>query len=87
MLARESPASIVFFDLLCEGDRDRREEQFGDRRRKLEAILMFATPPIHLTPATYDSNLALDWFSRFERAGLDGVMAKPISGICGPRNA
>ena len=35
----EIPASVVFFDLLCEGDRDLRGEPFQDRRRELEALL------------------------------------------------
>jgi ATP-dependent DNA ligase len=69
----------VFFDLLCQGDRDWRGEPFQSRRRELEALLSTAVPPIHLTPATYNANVAADWFSRFEGAGLDGVMAKPIS--------
>ena len=80
LLSRESPASIVFFDLLCEGDRDLRREPFKSRRQALESLLSAAAPPIHLTPATYESSIASDWFSRFEGAGLDGVMAKPISG-------
>ena len=80
LLSRESPASIVFFDLLCEGDRDLRREPFQRRREELESLLVSATPPIHLTPATRDLNIASDWFSRFEGAGLDGVMVKPISG-------
>jgi ATP-dependent DNA ligase len=29
LLSRELPASIVFFDLLCEGDRDLRGEPFA----------------------------------------------------------
>lgn len=81
LLAQESPASIVFFDLLCKGDRDLRGEMFESRRSELEALLSSAAPPIHLTPATSDSSVASDWFSRFEGAGLDGVMAKPISGV------
>jgi len=80
LLSQETPASIVFFDLLCEGDRDLRREPFQHRREELESLLATATPPIHLTPATYDLNIASDWFSRFEGAGFDGVMAKPISG-------
>ena len=54
------------------------------RREKLESLLSSAAPPIHLTPATYESSVASDWFSRFEGAGLDGVMAKPISGAYEP---
>src|ERR1700736_5210550 len=78
LLSQQSPASIVFFDLLCEGDRDLRGEPFESRRLTLETLLSFAAPPIHLTPATRDSSVASDWFGRFEGAGLDGVMAKPI---------
>jgi ATP-dependent DNA ligase len=84
LLAQESPASIVFFDLLCEGDRDLRSVPFQRRRQELETILSSAAPPIHLTPATYESSVATDWFRRFEGAGLDGVMAKPISGTYEP---
>ena len=80
LLASQTPASIVFFDLLCEGDRDLRPEPFRKRRQKLESLLSSAVPPIHLTPTTEDSSVAADWFARFEGAGLDGVMAKPASG-------
>jgi ATP-dependent DNA ligase len=80
LLAKQTPVSIVFFDLLCEGDRDLRAEPFEERRRRLEALLASARPPVHLTPATRDLKVATDWFHRFEGAGLDGVMAKPQSG-------
>jgi ATP-dependent DNA ligase len=84
MLSKDIPASIVFFDLLCEGDRDLRGEPFEKRRRLLESALSGAVPPIHLTPVTRDSGIASDWFRRFEGAGLDGVMAKPVSGTYEP---
>ena len=84
LLSRQSPASIVFFDLLCEDARDLMGEPFQDRRRELQSILATATPPIHVTPATYDLKVATDWFRRFEGAGLDGVMAKPVNGIYEP---
>jgi ATP-dependent DNA ligase len=84
MLSKQIPASIVFFDLLSEGDRDLRNTPFEDRRRELESLLSSAGPPIHLTPATRDLDVAADWFSRFEGAGLDGVIAKPASGIYEP---
>jgi ATP-dependent DNA ligase len=80
LLSQQTPASIVFFDLLCEGARDLRGEPFENRRRELESVLASAEPPIHLTPATNERELAADWFRRFEGAGLDGVMAKPVSG-------
>jgi ATP-dependent DNA ligase len=80
LLSKEIPVSIVFFDLLCEGDRDLRGEPFQRRRAELEALLSTASPPIHLTPATAERTVASDWFRRFEGAGLDGVVAKPLSG-------
>jgi len=84
LLSQEIPASIVFFDVLCEGDRDLRGVAFESRRRELESLLSSAAPPIHLTPATRESGTASDWFRRFEGAGLDGVIAKPISRIYEP---
>jgi len=84
LLSQEIPTSIVFFDLLCEGDRDLRGEPFRDRRQSLESLLASAAQPIHLTPATNELNVASDWFRRFEGAGLDGVMAKPVSGVYEP---
>ena len=79
-LAKQTPASVVFFDLLASGDRDLRDEPFHARRKMLEEMLREAAPPVYLTPATEDRATALDWFRRFEGAGLDGVMAKPASG-------
>jgi ATP-dependent DNA ligase len=79
LLSQEIPASVVFFDLLCEGDRDLRTAPFAERRAALEVLLAHAAPPLHLTPATSDLTTAEDWFRRFEGAGLDGVMAKLLT--------
>jgi ATP-dependent DNA ligase len=84
LLSQQTPSSFVFFDLLCVGDRDYRGEPFQTRRRELESLLSSAAPPIHLTPATADRSIASDWFRRFEGAGLDGVIAKPLSGTYEP---
>jgi ATP-dependent DNA ligase len=84
LLSKQTPASVVFFDLLCEGERDLRSEPFQVRRQRLESLLSAAKPPIHLTPATKDRDLAADWFRRFEGAGLDGVVAKQVSGTYEP---
>jgi len=84
LLSRETPSSFVFFDLLCRGDQDVRGEPFQTRRRELESLLSSAPPPIHLTPATSERDIASDWFRRFEGAGLDGVIAKPILGTYEP---
>ncbi|HYK19733.1 MAG TPA: ATP-dependent DNA ligase, partial [Pyrinomonadaceae bacterium] len=80
LLSEQIPSSIVFFDLLAEGKRDLREQPFNERRRRLEALLSSVKPPLHLTPATRDFSIASDWFRRFEGAGLDGVVAKPVAG-------
>jgi ATP-dependent DNA ligase len=77
-LARETPAAFVAFDLLAAGGRDLRERPQTERRTRLEQLLADAEPPIHLTPMTRDVELARDWLSRFEGAGLDGVIAKPL---------
>jgi ATP-dependent DNA ligase len=84
LLAKQTPASIVFFDLLCQGDRDLRGQPFRERRRALEKLLSGAKPPLHLTPASEERAVAADWFRRFEGAGLDGVIAKPASGAYQP---
>ncbi len=84
LLSQQTPSSFVFFDLLSAGDRDYRGEPFQTRRRELETLLSSAAPPIHLTPATADRIIAEDWFRRFEGAGLDGVIAKPVSGTYEP---
>lgn len=84
LLAKQSPASIVFFDLLCEGDRNLLNEPFETRRHLLETTLVQAAPPIHITPATRDLATAADWFRRFEGAGLDGVVAKLTAGTYEP---
>jgi ATP-dependent DNA ligase len=80
MLSEQIPASLVFWDVLCVGDRDLRGTPFRERRSLLEQVLAQAKPPVHLTPATADRAVAEDWFLRFEGAGLDGVMAKPLGG-------
>jgi len=79
-LAGETPAAFVAFDLLATDGRDVRDRPQAERRELLEALLAGAEPPIHLTPMTRDPAVARDWLSRFEGAGLDGVMAKPEDG-------
>jgi len=84
LLSLQTPASIVFFDLLAEGAHDWREKPFSERRKRLESILAHARPPLHITPATDDPTRARDWFGRFEGAGLDGVMAKSKQNVYEP---
>jgi ATP-dependent DNA ligase len=75
-LAAETPASFVAFDLVALDDRSLLDAPLSERRALLEAALADPAPSVHLTPGTFDRALAADWFSRFEGAGLDGVMAK-----------
>ncbi len=84
MLAEQTPASFIAFDLLALGDEDLTGRPFRERRALLEQALADARPPVHLTPATTDRDLALRWFDDFEGAGLDGVVAKPLDGTYQP---
>jgi ATP-dependent DNA ligase len=77
LLAGQTPASFVAFDLLAEGDEDLRPLPQVERRQRLKAVMRNARPPLHITPCTTDRELAAEWFDAFEGAGLDGVVAKP----------
>jgi ATP-dependent DNA ligase len=79
-LAKETPAALVFFDLLALGDRSLLEQPLQERRRLLAAALPAAHHPLYLTPASTDTAVADGWFHRFEGAGLDGVVAKRLDG-------
>ena len=77
-LAEQTPASFVAFDVLAIGMTDYTQTPFEERRQVLEKALAKATAPVFLTPATRDRDLARAWFTQFEGAGLDGIMAKPL---------
>jgi ATP-dependent DNA ligase len=78
LLAEQTPASLVAFDLLALGDEDLTVSSQQDRRTRLEEALAGAAAPVHLTQVTTDPALARQWFATFEGAGLDGVVAKPL---------
>jgi ATP-dependent DNA ligase len=78
LLAEQTPASFVAFDLLALGEDDLTGRPFAERRARLVEALAEARPPVHVTPATTDLELAKRWFVEFEGAGLDGLMAKPL---------
>ncbi len=84
LLSEETPASFIAFDLLALGDTDYTKHSFEDRRAALEQALTDAKAPIHLTRITRDHTTAREWFSQFEGAGLDGVVAKPLAGTYQP---
>src|SRR6188472_3152698 len=77
-LAQQTPSSFVAFDALAVDGRDVMHEPQQDRRRHLERLLHDVTDPVYLTPCTRDRTVAADWLQRFEGAGLDGVIAKPL---------
>ena len=85
-LSVETPAELIAFDLLAVGDEDVTGSPFAQRRERLEAL--FATiskgAPLHLTRVTRDADEATDWFTRFEGAGLDGVVAKALASPYSP---
>ncbi len=80
MLAEETPASFVAFDLLATDDESLLARPFSERRELLTTLLADVEPPVYVTPATDNVALAQEWFEVFEGAGLDGVIAKPRNG-------
>ncbi|EPJ34026.1 putative DNA ligase [Streptomyces afghaniensis 772] len=79
MLAERTPASFVAFDLLALGDESLMDAPLTDRRELLDRELSGVTAPVHLAPATTDIEVARSWFEQYEGAGLDGVVAKPLT--------
>jgi ATP-dependent DNA ligase len=77
MLAEQTPASFVAFDVLAAGGRNQMAAPQQERRARLERLLAKASPPLYLTPVTRSYRTAARWLERFEGAGLDGVVAKP----------
>ncbi len=78
LLAEQTPASFVAFDLLALGDEDLTSLPFAERRARMEAVLTGLDGPTYLTRTTLDPDEAESWFEQFEGAGLDGVIAKPM---------
>jgi ATP-dependent DNA ligase len=79
MLAETTPASFIAFDLLALDDEDYTSRPFSERRATLVDALAGSGPSIHVTPATTDLPTAHRWFTEFEGAGLDGLIAKPLT--------
>lgn len=79
LLAEETPAMFIAFDLLARGERDLQPEPFAERRAQLVDLLGDIPHPVHVTRTTDDPDLARRWLAEFEGAGLDGVIAKPLA--------
>ena len=84
LLAEQTPGHFIAFDLLALGEVNYMERPFAERRALLEDVLAKAGSSIHLTLATTDRSVATGWFSQFEGAGLDGLIAKPAAGVYEP---
>ena len=84
MLAEKTPAGFVAFDLLALGDASYLDSPFTERRAALEEALAGLAGPCYLTRTTTDAAQAEAWFTEFEGAGLDGVVAKPMTGTYQP---
>ncbi|MGY1639379.1 ATP-dependent DNA ligase [Geodermatophilus sp. SYSU D00742] len=84
LLAEQTPASFVAFDLLAIGDESLMETPFGERQARLREVVGKGTESVHVTAITQDPGTAQRWFQEFEGAGLDGVVAKPADLPYGP---
>src|SRR5512133_1435097 len=84
LLAAQTPARLICFDLLALDTVDWTGAPFARRRAALERALAGVRAPVHLTPATTDRELAAEWLGRFEGAGLDGLVAKALEGVSEP---
>ena len=84
LLAEETPASFVAWDCLAFAGDDLQKRPLAERRAVLERELAKAEPPIFVAPSSQDPKVAHDWFTRFEGAGLDGVVSKKLDGVYTP---
>lgn len=83
-LAAETPAAFVAFDLLALGDRSLMDAPLAERRALLDEAFGHVVDPLYRCPASTDPDVARQWFTRFEGAGLDGLIAKPLAGTYTP---
>lgn len=84
LLAEQTPASFVAFDLLQVDGEEILDAPFSERRSALEAMLADVDAPVHLTQTSTDVEVATRWLEEFEGAGLDGVVAKPLAAAYAP---
>lgn len=83
LLSDQTPAHFIGFDALAVGNRTLMDETFRARREALLTAVA-AGGRCHVTPTTEDPGLAAQWFTAFEGAGLDGVIAKRLDGVYQP---
>ena len=84
LLAEQTPARLVLWDVLALGDDDLTGRPFAERRGVLDGLLLgspgtssgTSARSVSVTPQTSDLDQARRWFDQFEGAGLDGIVAK-----------
>src|SRR5438552_3268271 len=81
MLAAETPASYIAFDVLADGAQDFRDLPLDERRRRLERMLGSPPPPVYLSPLTTNVETALGWLNEYRGTGLDGIVAKRCNDV------
>lgn len=84
LLAKNTPASFIAFDILALDEQNLMDRPFAERRAALEGALAGAKAPIFVTPAVQELSRAQEWFTLLEGAGLDGVLSKPLDGTYQP---
>lgn len=77
-MAQAAPAVLVVFDVLALAERSLLQTPLRERLAVLDSLALHG-PRVHPTPRTTDAQVAIQWFERFEGAGLDGVVAKPLA--------
>ncbi|MFF8646546.1 DNA ligase [Streptomyces sp. NPDC015345] len=75
-LAAEYLANYVVWDCLQAGGVDLRGRPYTERRVALLEVLDGVPPPIQVTPASDDADVALAWYEHLPAQGLEGVVAK-----------
>ena len=79
-LAAETPAHYFAFDLLVIKEKLIKDQPIEKRRKQLEKFFESVREDslLKLSPATTDRKLAKEWFTKYSRLGLDGIMAKRL---------
>lgn len=76
MLAEETPALLIVFDILVHDGVDLMARPYSGRRQLLESVFTGLGELWRLTPVTDNLEEAERWFHEYEAAGCDGIICK-----------